>query len=166
MKHNINTYAANTTTNITEMTKTYNPNKTVKVRPSDTSWLATHTKKIIRKRKRLFDKLKKTKSDNDFNNYKSYRNKLKNEIRKSKKLQIDKSSDKLRNNTNGQKHWWKTLTTFIKPIQTSSITPLIVDGYIYYDSTDKVSKGAKIKNRYNQVTHLTQDTNGKVTNSQ
>ena len=31
---------------------------------------------------------------------------------------------------------------------------------------DIVSKGAKIRNRYNQVPHLTQDTNGKVTNSQ
>ena len=30
----------------------------------------------------------------------------------------------------------------------------------------KVSDGAKIRNRYNQVPHLTQDTNGKVTNSQ
>ena len=30
----------------------------------------------------------------------------------------------------------------------------------------KVSKGAKIRNRYNQVPHLTQDTHGKVTNSQ
>ena len=30
----------------------------------------------------------------------------------------------------------------------------------------KVSSGAKIRNRYNQVPHLTQDTNGKVTNSQ
>ena len=30
----------------------------------------------------------------------------------------------------------------------------------------KVSKGAKIRNRYNQVPHMTQDTNGKVTNSQ
>ena len=29
----------------------------------------------------------------------------------------------------------------------------------------KVSKGAKIRNRYNQVPHLTQDTNGKVTHS-
>ena len=28
-----------------------------------------------------------------------------------------------------------------------------------------VSKGAKISNRYNQVPHLSQDTNGKVTNS-
>ena len=32
--------------------------------------------------------------------------------------------------------------------------------------TNKVSKGAKIRNRYNQVPPLTQDTNGKVTNSQ
>ena len=30
----------------------------------------------------------------------------------------------------------------------------------------KVSKGAKIRNRYNQVPHVTQDTNGKLTNSQ
>ena len=28
----------------------------------------------------------------------------------------------------------------------------------------KVCKGAKIRNRYNQVPHLTQDTNGKVPN--
>ena len=31
---------------------------------------------------------------------------------------------------------------------------------------NKVRKGAKIRNRYNQVPHLTQDTNGKVTSSQ
>ena len=34
------------------------------------------------------------------------------------------------------------------------------------DFVKKVSKGAKIRKRYNQVTHLIQDTNGKVTNSQ
>ena len=34
------------------------------------------------------------------------------------------------------------------------------------NETFKVSKGAKIRSRYNQVPHLTQDTNGKVTNSQ
>ena len=31
---------------------------------------------------------------------------------------------------------------------------------------DKVNKGAKIRNRYNQVPHLTQDTNGKAKNSE
>ena len=30
----------------------------------------------------------------------------------------------------------------------------------------KVNKGATIRNRYNQIPHLTQDTNGIVTNSQ
>ena len=30
----------------------------------------------------------------------------------------------------------------------------------------KVSKGAKIRNQYNQVPHLTHETNGKVTSSQ
>ena len=34
------------------------------------------------------------------------------------------------------------------------------------ESWVEVSKGAKIRNRYNQVPHLTQDTNGKLTNSQ
>ena len=34
----------------------------------------------------------------------------------------------------------------------------------YFDNM--VCKGAKIRNRYIQVPHLTQDTNGKVTNSQ
>ena len=33
-------------------------------------------------------------------------------------------------------------------------------------SVTKVTKGAKIRNQYNQVPHLTQDNNGKVTNSQ
>ena len=32
-----------------------------------------------------------------------------------------------------------------------------------YDLGVKVSKGANNRNRYNQVPHLTQDTNGKVT---
>ena len=37
---------------------------------------------------------------------------------------------------------------------------------VNFDTMVKVSKGAKIRNRYNQVPYLTQDTNGKVTNSQ
>ena len=34
------------------------------------------------------------------------------------------------------------------------------------DNVTKISKDAKIRNRYNQVPHLTQDTIGKMTNSQ
>ena len=49
--------------------------------------------------------------------------------------------------------YWRTFTIMV-PTQT------LVLRWI------KVSKGAKIRNRYNQVPHLTQDTNWKVTNSQ
>ena len=51
---------------------------------------------------------------------------------------------------------------------------LLTDPNSYYlhcigigkSSVIEVSKGAKNRNRYNQVPHLTQDTNWKVTNSQ
>ena len=43
---------------------------------------------------------------------------------------------------------------------------LITNKYKIQWTALKVSNGAKIRNRYNQVPHLTQDTNGKVTNSQ
>ena len=46
------------------------------------------------------------------------------------------------------------------PMGTKAMSLSLVVSYI------KVSKGAKIRNRYNQVPHLTQDTNGKVTHSQ
>ena len=36
---------------------------------------------------------------------------------------------------------------------------------IFFSGILKVSKGAKIRNRYNQVPHLTQDTDGKITKS-
>ena len=37
---------------------------------------------------------------------------------------------------------------------------------VLHVATCEVKKREKIRNRYNQVPHLTQDTNGKVTNSQ
>ena len=38
--------------------------------------------------------------------------------------------------------------------------------HFYFDNMAKVSKGAKIRNQYDQFPHLTMDTTGKVTNSQ
>ena len=38
--------------------------------------------------------------------------------------------------------------------------------FIFYINYHEVSKSAKIRNQYNQVPHLTQDTNGKVKYSQ
>ena len=44
------------------------------------------------------------------------------------------------------------------------VAPFLLASTVCFDI--KVDKGAKIRNRYNQEPHLTQDTNGKVTNSQ
>ena len=56
-----------------------------------------------------------------------------------------------------------------RPLLLSSCTWLavvvVVSHGVYFDFI-KVSKGVKIRNRYNQVPHLAQDTNGKMTNSQ
>ena len=48
-------------------------------------------------------------------------------------------------------------------VHVSSYSPLYD---CHFSLLTKVSNGAKIRNRYNQVPHLTQDTNRKVTNSQ
>ena len=48
----------------------------------------------------------------------------------------------------------------------SGATTSHISWKFYNNLIFKVSKVAKIRNRYNQVPHLTQDTNGKVTNSQ
>ena len=37
---------------------------------------------------------------------------------------------------------------------------------VYFDNMVKVRKRSKIRNRYNQAPHLTQDTNGRVATSQ
>ena len=43
---------------------------------------------------------------------------------------------------------------------------ILVYIYIFFQRPNKVRKRAKIRNRYNQAPHLTQDTNGNVTTSQ
>ena len=59
--------------------------------------------------------------------------------------------------------WFASLDFLYVHVQfpNSNVSALLDSG-----TSIKVSKGAKIRNRYNQVPHLTQDTNRKVTNSQ
>ena len=57
-----------------------------------------------------------------------------------------------------KKKFKHTNTTFS---ENYNLTPLDM-----YNELSNESKGAKIRNRYNQVPHLTLDTNGNVTDSQ
>ena len=81
----INIYAQNITDKIITAANLHVPIKNIKVRQSDPPWLNNTIKKMIRKRKRLFNKFKNTRKDIDFQNYKRFRNKATNTIRQSKK---------------------------------------------------------------------------------
>lgn len=93
----------------------------------------------MRKRKRLYDKYRKSNNINDFENYKNIRNKVTNEIRKAKQAELDNLADKLKSRSNGPKDWWTTLKHFIKPDQTSSLHSLNKDGTIYTNEVDKAN---------------------------
>ena len=58
----------------------------------------------------------------------------------------------------------KTISDF--PLSKKKGLTLFIKVSRYLKVELKVSKGAEIRNQYNQVLHLTQDTKGKVTNSQ
>ena len=60
LKHNdVSTYVENVTDCITELARNHVLNRAIICRPSDPAWLTTHIRKLIRKRKRPFNKLKK-----------------------------------------------------------------------------------------------------------
>ena len=139
LKNNdINTYANNITDHIIKVSEKFIPNKVIKVRQSDPNWLTNSIKKMMRKRKRLYDKYKRTKTVTDFENYKHYRNHVTNAVRKSKKIQTDKIAEKLNSNELGPKDWWKTLKQFIKPWSNSVIPPLSKEDIIYSEEKEKV----------------------------
>ena len=83
----------NNTEHITKLANKHIPNKELKVRKSDPSWLTTNIKRLMRKRKRQINKYKKSKTNTDFEAYKNVRNKVTFEIRKSKKNQLDKLTE-------------------------------------------------------------------------
>ena len=76
----------------------------------------------------------------DFNRYKQVWNLVISEVRKSKRLQTDtcKLADNLKNQSYGQNSWWKTLKSFIKPSQNTSIpTHQVNDQGFFSDDQDK-----------------------------
>ena len=90
----IDTYASNVTNHIISIsknskkkqTKKHIPNKEIIVHQSDPEWLTSKLKKMMRKRKRLYDKYQRTKRVTDYTAYKIFRNKVTSELRRAKKL--------------------------------------------------------------------------------
>ena len=140
LKHNdIDIYAHNVEQQIINSSKNHIPNKIVKIRQTDPPWLTNNIKRMLRKRKRLYDKYKRTNRIDDYEIYKHYRNKATSEIRKAKKAETDKLATKLTSYKFSPKDWWKVLKSFIKPNQSCSIPPLIKDDVTFEDDIDKAN---------------------------
>ena len=122
----IDTYANNITNCIIGKATKHIPNKSIKIRQSDPPWLTNTIRKHMRKRKRYFDKYKRTNNSADFERYKQIRNLVTSEVRKSRQLQTDKLANDLKTTSTGQKN-----------SQNSSIPPLQLNDQVFSDDQDK-----------------------------
>lgn len=82
---NIDTYASNITNHIMKLSKECIPNKVINVRNSDPPWMHNELRKLMRKRKRAYDKAKRTKNPQHWTAYKKLRNDTTSMLRSSKK---------------------------------------------------------------------------------
>ena len=116
------------------------PNKTIRVRTSDSPWKTSTLKKYIRIRKRFYRKTKQTNDPDLWNDkFRRYRNKTLSLISKSKQSHTDKLNEKLHSDQLSSKDWWATLKYFISPTKPSSISPLNSKDIIVNDATEKAN---------------------------
>ena len=94
---------------------------------------------MIRKRKRLFKKDKRTKLSQDMNLYQQYRNEVTKLIRKSKKSHIDDIANKLKTQKPSSNDRWKYLKPFIESSSSSGIPTLLKDDIIYSNDIENAN---------------------------
>ena len=85
-----------------------------------------HIKRLIRKRKRTFKKYKKTSNMFLLEKYKTLRNRVVNEIRKSKKEYFDKLEGLLSSASSNSKLFWKTSKQVLKTCRNSTNVPNLI----------------------------------------
>ena len=99
-------------------------NKIVTIRLAENTWIKCHIKTLIRKRKRLNRKFKRTSTILFWERYKVIRNKIVSEIRKSEKEYFDNLDNLLYTNTNSDL-FWKTTKQVLKLGKSSTNIPTL-----------------------------------------
>ncbi len=94
---------------------------------------------MIRKRKRLYHKAKRTNSMLHWSSFRNCRNDVISAIRQSKNDYYDGISKKLKSGKPSTKDWWSTLKYFISDNENKTIPPLQHDGLIFDDDTEKAN---------------------------
>ena len=96
------------------------------IRSSDPPWLDNNIRKMIRKRRRLYNKAKYTIRLDDMNSFRRYRNEVTKTIRNAKQTYLDKLSNNLKTKSLSSRDWWKTLKSFIKSPDDNAIPLLFI----------------------------------------
>ena len=140
---------------ITKAAKNTIPNKIITVRPNDPPWITCYIKRLIRKRKLAFRQHKKTDNIHYWNKYKTLRNKVISELRKSKLTYHDNLEKLLFSSDCNSKLFWKTSKQIINIGQTSTSIPTL-----HYNSTYAESdlEKAKMLNAYFSSQSVVDDT--------
>ncbi|MCG7877682.1 MAG: reverse transcriptase domain-containing protein [Candidatus Thiodiazotropha endolucinida] len=135
----VNIYAESFTDNLLALAEQSIPCKTVTIRPRDLPWINSDIRKTMRKRNRLFRKYKHDHRIDTYSRFKQTRNEVIKLIRKSKQNYITSLANKLKTGNLSVQDYWKTLKTFIKPTQTSSIPPLLKDNVFISEDSEKAN---------------------------
>ena len=136
----IDIYSKNVTDHIFQLSSECIPYKIASVRPSETPWMHNELRKLMRKRKRAYDKAKRTQLQQHWDQYKRLRNDTTKLLRSSKKNYFDNLANKLTSSHNlSSKDWWKTLKSFLSTQDKASPPPLKENDIIYTDDKEKAN---------------------------
>lgn len=116
------------------------PNKIATIRQNEYPWINGIIRKLIRKRKRLYRKAKKTNGQLIWHEFRKPRNSVTNEIRKSKQNYFNKLTEELNREKINSKSFWKISKQLLKlDLSSSSVPPLQVNGEILEIDLDKAT---------------------------
>ena len=116
------------------------PNKVVTIRPSESPWITSKVKRLIRKRKCLHKRFKRTNNLVYWESYKNIRNLAVSELRNSKKNYFDKLDELLSTSTTDSKIFWKTAKQFLNLGKSSSSIPTLkLNDYYAEDDLQKAN---------------------------
>ncbi|XP_053394930.1 uncharacterized protein LOC128555668 [Mercenaria mercenaria] len=151
----INAYVENITVTILSISKKHVPNTIATIRQSDPAWMYNDVRKHVGKRKRAYDRAKRTQNERHWNIYKQIRKKTTQLLRNAKTQLSVKLSNKLKTENLKISDHWKILKQFISPSKNTSVPLLNDNGTLVTEDTDK----ANLLNNFFQSQTLLDDNN-------
>ena len=94
--------------------KKHVPTKLIRVKPKDKPWYTTDLRRLKKKTIRLRKQAQSTQKDSAWERYRKIGNKLNSLIRQTKKEYPIKLDEKLKQDINNPKRWWRTVNNVMK----------------------------------------------------